>query len=200
MSNNSKAKYWTAVLYPENMVENWKVIIGDLLELPFAYCIHNADLTSDDEEDRKDHVHLIIVFNNTTTYKNAFRVFQRLGEFSLSACQSVINIRYMYEYLIHNTETCKKQNKHQYDPSERILGNNFDIGSYEQVSLAEKKEMRRELSSLILNDFYTNYSVFYKDLIKNFTPDYEDIVCSNSGHFERLCKGNYLLLNSNLKK
>ena len=150
-NNNTKAKYWTAVLYPENLIDNWDTLIGDLLELPYAYCCHNADLTSDDEEDRKDHVHLIIVFPNTTTYKNAFRVFQRLGEYCLSACQSVINIRYMYEYLIHNTDTAKKQGKHQYDPSERISGNNFDIGSYEQLSLAEKNEMRHELSMVVFS-------------------------------------------------
>lgn len=32
-----------------------------------------------------------------------------------------------YDYLIHDTDKCRKLGKHQYDPSERITGNGFDI-------------------------------------------------------------------------
>lgn len=38
-----KARYWVGVLYPENMIMDWEVSIGDILQLPFAYCLHNAD-------------------------------------------------------------------------------------------------------------------------------------------------------------
>lgn len=190
----TKARYWVGVCYPENMVPEWERDIGDLLELPFAYCIHDKDKLSDNEEDRKTHVHIIIAFPNTTTYKTALRVFQRLGEYSINTCEPIMNIRNKYEYLIHNTETCKKKGKHLYDVSERVEGNNFDIGSFEQLSVADKKAMRRELSKLIISEFYTNYADFYADILFNYSDDYDDIVCSYSGHFERLCKGNYLKL------
>lgn len=27
----NKARYWTAVLYPENMVKDWELLIGDIV-------------------------------------------------------------------------------------------------------------------------------------------------------------------------
>ena len=52
----SKAKYWLAVLYPENMRPDWKNEIGDLLGYPYAYCIHDKDKTKDGEA-RKTHAY-----------------------------------------------------------------------------------------------------------------------------------------------
>lgn len=187
----TKARYWVGVGYPENMIDTWKEDIGDLVQLPFAYCVHDKDVNGDGE-DRKTHVHLILAFPNTTTYKNALSVFQRLGKLAFNTCEPVINIRSKYEYLIHNTEECRKKKKYLYKVSERITGNNFDIGSYEQISLGQKKQMRTELSRLIIDNNIMNYTDFYANVISNYSDDYEDIVSSYSGHFERLCKGNYL--------
>ena len=55
-----KARYWWAVLYQENMVDGWRDNI-ELLQLPYAYCEHVADVDGKGEH-RKDHVHVIIVF------------------------------------------------------------------------------------------------------------------------------------------
>lgn len=187
----TKARYWVGVGYPENMVENWQDDIGDILELPYAYCIHDKDLNSDGE-DRKTHVHIIIAYANTTTYKTALNTFKKLGVEAFNTCEPVNNIRSKYDYLIHDTETCKKKGKHLYDKSERITGNNFDIGSYEQISLSQKKAMRVELSRAIIDQNICNYTDFYMMVVSNYGEEYEDIISSYSGHFERLTKGNYL--------
>lgn len=39
-----KARYWWAVLYQENMVDGWRDNIEELLQLPYAYCEHVADV------------------------------------------------------------------------------------------------------------------------------------------------------------
>lgn len=187
---NTKAKYWVAVLYPESMVENWQDKIYDLLQVPFSYCIHNKDTNSDDES-RKIHVHLIIAFNNTTTYNHALSLFKKLQP-SCSICKQIINIRYMYDYLIHNTESCKKSNKHIYDISERVNGNNFDIGSYEQISLEQKRAMVIELADFIVNNNIMNFSDFYIFAIQKFDISYQEVIISYSGFLERLTKGNFL--------
>lgn len=188
-----KSKYWVGVLYPENMIDKWQDDIGDILELPFAYCIHDKDL-DDVEDERKAHVHLIVAFPNTTTYKHAFGVFSKLnapGRVSVNCIEQVINIRQKYEYLIHNTDTSRKKNKHLYDVKERITGNNFDIGSYEQLSMAEKNKMLQELCNLIVQERYTNFIDFYMHVLSNFDDNYFDIVKGYSGFLERLTKGNY---------
>lgn len=189
-----KARYWVAVLYPENMLPDWEEKIGDLIQVPYAYCIHNRDRDKKSEH-RKDHVHLIIVFNNTTPKTHAMNVFDRLsapGKRALNTCEQVINIRHMYDYLIHDTETCKKQDKELYDPSERIEGNGFDIGLYEQIGEREKLEIYIELSQLIIDKRFSNYADFCSYVFLNFKEvHYIEILKSNSAHFERLTKGVY---------
>ena len=45
--SNSKARYYWAVLYPENMRDSWQDDIDLLLQVPYAYCIHDKDYLSD---------------------------------------------------------------------------------------------------------------------------------------------------------
>ena len=97
-------------------------------------------------------MHLIVAFPNTTTYKHALNVMDLLsaeGKKAINKCEAVVGIRNVYDYLIHDTEDCRKKGKEQYDPSERITGNNFDIGAYEQLGTAEKNEMFLEMGEAI---------------------------------------------------
>ena len=156
----TKARYWWAVFYPENMIDGWENRIGDIVQVPFAYCIHDADLDAKEEE-RKKHGHLILVFPNTTTYRHALSVFKLLGANAVNTCKAIINIRHAYDYLIHDTATCKKQGKHLYAPEDRICGNNFDIGSYEQISLEDKRQMLKELIGWCLSESIENMADFW---------------------------------------
>ena len=155
VQKNAKARYWNFVLYPESMIENWQDKIEDILEYPFAYAIHDKDVDSEDEI-RKTHVHILVAFPNTTTYKHVLEMAQRLG-----VCHYVEktgNIRRMFDYLIHATDKAKKDGKYQYDPSARVLGNGFDIGAYEQIGVAEKERILFEIKAIIragvVQDFY----------------------------------------------
>ncbi len=71
-----------------------------------------------------------------------FQVFKLLNRQLIQS--RLAYIRSTYEYLIHNTESCEKKNKHD-TQEERITGNGFDIGFYEQVSASEKQEMLKEI-------------------------------------------------------
>lgn len=191
---SDKARYWCAVLYPENMIPDWQDKIYDLLQLPFAYCIHNLDVDSKSEH-RKDHVHMILVFPNTTTYNYAFKIFDKLSlsnRCALNKIEAVASIRGSYDYLIHDTEGCRRSGKHLYNSSDRITGNNFDIGCYEQIGTELQKKMANELSKFILDNQICNYMHFYVAVVTGFPEEYQTIARSYSAHYERLCKGNYL--------
>ena len=141
----SKAKYWLAVLYPENMRPDWKNEIGDLLGYPYAYCIHDKDKTKDGEA-RKTHVHMILALSNTTTENHAMNIFSKLnadGKRALNAIKPAVNIAHAYAYLIHDTETSRKVGKHLYAKSERITGNNFDIVSKLPMRQSTAEESER---------------------------------------------------------
>lgn len=193
----NKARYWTAVLYPENMLDDWEEEVGDLVELPYAYCIHDADSTSKKQEERKVHVHMILVFSNTTTQNHAFNVFNQLakpGLKALSACQPVISIRGKYDYLIHDTDAARKQGKHLYPESSRITGNNFDIGAYETLGIQEKNAMCRELCDCIIVNNFKNFSDFYIHAIVEYVEkdsNYFEVLKSYSSLFEKLTRANY---------
>lgn len=184
-----KARYWWAVLYPENMVDNWQDKIDELLQVPFAYCIHSAD-TDSKSEHRKDHVHVIIVFGNTTTYKTAMSVFSQLGEKALNKCERVIDIRHCYDYLVHDTKKCREQGKHLYEPECRVTGNGFDIGNYEQISTAEKQHMLQQLAWFIMDNKYETINEFTPVALDTFGEQYWEIIVSYSAFLVKYLNGN----------
>lgn len=193
----SKYRYWWAVLYPENMVENWEDIIGDKLQLPYAYCIHNMD-NDKLSNHRKDHVHLILAWPGPTTYKNAMDVFSLLNaeeKKAVNTCENCISIRHCYEYLIHNTDDCKKAGKEQYEKEMRKEGNNFDIGAYEQQTENDKMDMVIEIDQIIVDNHFYNFMHLRNFILQNRDRNYYRILVERSGYFERMCKGVYLDIN-----
>lgn len=190
----NKARFWTGVLYQENMREDWRDKIDDILQMPFVYCEHTQDKDSKSEH-RKDHVHIIIAFPNTTTYNHAMTVFGLLsaeGKTALNKIEAVINVRHMYDYLIHDTNKCKELGKEQYSSEARITGNNFDIGAFEQLGAKEKDDMCKELCTAIIDNGFTNFTDFFEFVLATYEDtNYFEILKTYSGLFERLTRGNF---------
>lgn len=188
-----KARYWEAVLWTENLIDDWQVDIDDILQVPFAYCIHDKDV-KEDGSPRNSHVHIILAFSNTTTYNHALNIFKLLGEKAVNTCQACRDIKSCYDYLIHDTKACEKKKKHKYEPDERIEGNNFDIGMFEQISMQEKKEMLLELRNYILTEGFTNivdftFATMMDAKFNRF--EYQDVLVTNTSKLDKYCAGNY---------
>lgn len=201
MAEITNARYWWAVMYPENMIEDWEKRISTLIQHPYCYCIHDRDLRKESKEERKKHIHLIVAFPNTTTYNHALNVFSKLNAPNKNAIpnnrfEACLNISNCYDYLIHNTEECRKLHKHKYDVTERISGNNFDIALFDQITQQERMMIVRELSLVIRDNFITNFTEFTWFVFDQYPeyPYYNDIVTQYSAYFERLTKGNYQIL------
>lgn len=198
MSGYGKNRQWVGVLFNENMREGWQDDIENLVQLPFAYCVHDKGLQLEDGEHRKVHTHLILVWPAPTTYKHATEVFDRLsapGKRCFTALEPVYNARRMYDYLIHDTDDCRKKSKYQFQPEDRVTGNLYDIGVYAQVSQTEKNEMFDKLTDLILAYEIQNYADFvlcYRSELKEEEDLARDVVRGYSGYFDRLIKGVYL--------
>lgn len=195
-SKISNAAYFWAILYPENMVDNWQNEIDKLLQIPYCYCIHDKDLLKEKKEERKKHIHLIVAFPNTTTLNHAFNVINRLSAPNKCAIpnnriEACVNIRYCYNYLIHDTDDCRKSRKHLYDLSERVEGLNFDIGTYEQISMRDKLLMVEDIDDLVIKECICNYADLKIRIKEVFDLRYWDIFHSYSSHYNRLCNGMY---------
>lgn len=189
----TKARYWVGVLYPENMIPEWQSEIGDMLQLPYAYAVHDACVDREGNP-RKEHIHLMIAFTNTTTYKHALEIFNLLsapGKKAINKCEAVLNVRHCYDYLIHDTEDCKKKKKHLYPETARVTGNGFDIGSYEQIGQVEKQRMCFEMIEFVIDNGFTNMVDFTVAAASCFDSSYLQILLGYNSTFERYCRANY---------
>lgn len=195
----STNRVWAAILYPENMIDDWSLKIGDIIMRPFCYCIHDKDFRKDynSPEERKKHIHLMVAFGNNTSENAMFNLVNQLSKDPIDRpcayfrCIAV-EPKYYYNYLIHDTESAKKQGKYQYDPSDRISGNNFDIGILEQLSLDEINDICHELTMFVRTYNFVDFATFQYAVIDNFeSPKYEEIARKHHGYFTNLCKGNY---------
>lgn len=192
----NKARYWWTVLWQEHLQDGWQDTLADTIQLPFAYCVHDKDLDNDNDC-RKAHVHIIIAFTNTTTRKHAENVFSLIaGDKAFAAIDAIVDIRHAYNYLIHDTETCRKQDKHLYDVSERVTGNNFDIGMYEQVSHADKMAKLDELLTFVSDNNFLDLASCYDGFKAVYFDDFLafEVFVTYNAFINRICCGNYCRL------
>lgn len=193
-----KNRQWWGVLYPENMRHDWTSLLETEVQLPYAYCIHDKGLELEDGSERKTHVHLILVWPSPTTHKHACEVFDRLsapGRRCFADIKPVYSAENAYKYLIHDTEDSKKRGKYQFDPKERITGNNYDIGAYCQIGVEEKNEMFDLLTDMCLKLKVINYADFVEAAKDNYFDRYDvvrEVIKGNRGHFEALTRGIFL--------
>lgn len=188
-----KVKIWEGVTYPENMADWWQSEIDDILQVPFAYAIHDIDHDSKSQH-RKTHVHIIVVWNGNTTRKAIINQLNRLsapGKKCCSTAEPVNNIRHAYDYLIHATASCEKKGKERYPESARVEGNNFDIGALEQLSTADKQDMLYELIGVIMSEKYETINDVTVHVEREFPKQYREIVIGYNSILERYCRGNY---------
>lgn len=194
-----KSRIWLAVTYPENMRQGWEEDCDEILQLPFAYCIHNGDrlkaVAGQKAEGRKVHVHFILVFKNTTTRKHALAVINLLSEEGKQCCPGVkacLDVRQSWDYLIHDTPNARKKGKELYPPEARITGNCFDIGAYEQLSQDEKDQMIDELLQFAKVWNIRDMSDFYSKMREAFDWRYFEVFRTANAMIDRVCRGNDL--------
>lgn len=144
MRKNRTPRYrnWVAVLYTENLKDTWKSEISGVLPCPFAYCVHQPE-----EESLKEHVHVMMIFNGSVSEKNIKSLLASLDkDVTKPACaskiQRVLNVKSMYDYLIHADMESVMGGKIQYDSSSRICGNGFNIEDYDQNLKKSMKNKR----------------------------------------------------------
>ena len=191
-----KYPQWSGILYPENMISDWKDVIGDQLQLPYCYCVHDRDLDHDGDS-RKLHLHLIVVWRGPTTLAAALRLFNRLsapGKICCSTAEPVSDIRHMYNYLIHDTDDCRKKSKFLYSSSDRVSGNGFDIGFLEQLTSADKEQILFDIRDMIHSNHISNFALLDLACASTDRPSaYLEVLRCNSHYFQRLLDGVFQL-------
>lgn len=147
-----KARYFTFLLYPESIPENWKMQL-EMIGVPLAISpLHDRDKSNvEGQEYKKAHYHVIYVAANpVTTHSVRKRIQRALGNESVAKVQVIKqSVENMYLYLTHESKDAIAKNKYKYDKRDIKLLNNFDIDRYVVLDVEDKDEMLNDVCDMI---------------------------------------------------
>ena len=147
-----KARYFTFLLYPESIPEDWEMKL-ESIGLPIAISpLHDKDLSDvAGQKYKKAHYHVLYVAKNpVTTDSVRKKVRQILGDKSVSMVQIVVqSMENIYLYLTHESKDAIAKKKRVYDKKDIKLLNNFDIDRYITLDAEDKDDMLNDVCDLI---------------------------------------------------
>ena len=150
--SKEKARYFTFLLYPESIPNDW-IDNLELLGVPIAISpLHDKDLSDvEGQKYKKEHYHVIYVSKNPVTAESVrLKVKRSLGDKSVAMVQIVnTSMENMYLYLTHESKDAIAKNKHKYSKADIRLLNNFDIDRYITLDVEDKDDMLNDVCDLI---------------------------------------------------
>ena len=139
-----KARYFTFLLYPESIPEDWEIKL-ESIGLPIAVSpLHDKDLSDvEGQKYKKAHYHVIYVAKNPLTADSVrYKIKQILGANSIAMVQIIVRgMEGMYLYLTHESKDAIAKKKYVYDKKDIKLINNFDIDRYITLYVEDKDDM-----------------------------------------------------------
>ena len=178
-----KKRYWKCVFYPESLPNEWLDFMRNT-DLPFCVGpLHDKDINEDQDGTlKKAHYHIIIAYNNTTTWKNVKEsICDALGQ---PRPMPSDNIKLAYRYLSH----LDNPEKYQYDENDIKCYNGFNIHDYIQLSSDEVKRLMNETTQLIRENGITEYSDLIFSLMDNEMFEHLTIAQNHTIYFNALIR------------
>ena len=201
MSKKAKSRYFTFLLYPESVPEDWELKL-ESLGMPIAISpLHDKDRKEGNEQGlKRAHYHVIYVTPNpVTAHSVRMRIKRLLGDQSVAMVQIVAtSMENMYLYLTHESKDAIAKNKYVYDKADIKHLNNFDIDRYIVLDEAEKKEIERVILNIIYDnrlenvfDFMDFYHVHKDEYNLPDESNMFSILKSNTGMLKMFFDGAY---------
>lgn len=171
-----KSRYWTIIIYPESAPEDWEDVLAGLT---YCYCLHNKDVDKDGKL-KKDHIHILLVFDGPTTYNVVKELTDRLNG---PIPQPVRSLRGMIRYLIH----ADNKNKYQYNREDIVsvgmdqeIEQAFTPKKTDQQQLEERVSMVYKLSIIIKDYCFSNWGQLMTYLQELDDPDLTDYAANHA--------------------
>ncbi|EAC4229962.1 replication protein RepB [Listeria monocytogenes] len=150
--SKDKSRYFTFLLYPESIPEDWELRL-ESIGVPMAISpLHDKDLSDvEGQKYKKSHYHVIYVAKNPVTADSVrYKVKGLLGDKSVALVKIIVtSIENMYLYLTHESKDAIAKKKHIYKKSDIKLLNNFDIDRYIKLDVEDKDDMLNEVCDMI---------------------------------------------------
>lgn len=194
-----KARYFTFLLYPESIPNDWEMKL-ETLGVPIAVSpLHDKDKSNvEGQKYKKPHYHVIYIAKNPVTADSVRKKIKLLlGEKSLAMVQIALNVENTYLYLTHESKDAIAKKKHVYDKADIKLINNFDIDRYVTLDVEEKSELFNVVVGLVR--VYTLQNIFdLYDFIDENGEDYgltinlvNEVIAGKTGFMKLLFDGAY---------
>lgn len=151
-----KARAWTIVVYPDSAPENWLELVEELA-IPCAISpLHDKDVNATGEP-KKAHYHVILRWENTTTFSNVKHIADMLNAPIPKKVESIVG---MYRYLTHEDNP----DKAQYNSSDVKTMSGFDLHIFETMRTGEIERVVQEVEDIIDENNITEYYSLIKFL------------------------------------
>lgn len=174
---NVKKRNWAFVLYPESAPKDWM----ERLQLTGLQCavspLHDCDIDPTGEP-KKAHYHIILCYSGPTSYNVVKQLTDSLNQ---PIPQALEQVRGYYRYLTHKDNP----EKFQYDESNILTINGFNIADYVELTKSEVIEVKKRLQQLIIHLDLFEYSDFMDYLLENDLSLEYDVASSNTYFFEK---------------
>ena len=164
--------WWSGNVYHKEQLD---AIISSSDVRSFAHILHDKDIKDDGSgELKKPHFHFLIQLQKNQR-GSWFKQFESedMGLVFRQPCRIPESA---YNYLIHDTDKCRKQNKHRYDESERISTiDSFETEEVKKITNTEKffNRLYEDASNLELQkEFPSLYAQYGVDKLEKFRQDW----------------------------
>lgn len=172
--SKEKARYFTFLLYPESIPDDWLERL-ELVGVPIAISpLHDKDLSSvEGQKYKKAHYHVIYIAKNPVTAESVrLKIKRVLGDKSVAMVQIVsTSIENMYLYLTHESKDAIAKNKYKYKKEDIKLLNNFDIDRYVTLDAEDKEELFNLICDIIDDHDLANMREL-KFFVKRYGAEY----------------------------
>ena len=195
MAENLKKRNWTFVLYPESAPEDWREQLKKSGLMAAISPLHDKDLNPTGEA-KKAHHHILLVYSGPTTYNSVAKFTASLNATIPQALESV---RGMYRYFTHKDNP----EKYQYDESEILGVNGFNIADLVELTKSEVNELKRSILTIVREADIIEYADLIDFLVDNEMLVEYDIAVNNTFFFNSYIasrRNSYTRLNDKVSK
>lgn len=151
---NEKGRAWTIIVYPgddDTLPDNWLAILQETF-VEFAVSpLHDRDVNEDGEL-KKPHHHILLLYPNTTTYRNVKSLTDKLNS---PFPQKVLNTRAMVQYMVHQNSG---KDKFKYNKADIKAYNGLDIEPFFEPSKTERMTIVKDISEYVIQNEVTLFS------------------------------------------
>lgn len=180
---DTRVRNWNIVVYPESAPDNWRELLDDL-HIPWVESpLHDKDVEPTGEL-KKAHWHILLMFANKKSYKQAKKISQMLNAPNPQKCE---NAKGMVRYFAH----MDSPHKYQYDKSGIVSHCGADVSSFLQATKSDRYKLIKEMIQFVRE----NDVIEMKDLIdyamESRFEDWFPLLCDNSAFImEQYIKSN----------